>query len=172
MNDVGVFARWSVLVVTALVAQVGIVPQFPVAGVVADLMLLVAVCAGVVGGPERGAILGFVCGVAFDLTRPGPLGLSALAYTLAAAGAGAVMVQVLQPRRLLTVAVVATATAVGTLLFAVGSQLFGQHTLQNPRLWTIVSVITVVNALLALPAIRACRWAEGTGPPLLGVVDV
>jgi rod shape-determining protein MreD len=172
MNDVGLVARWSMLVLTALVLQVGVVPQFPVAGVVADLMLLVAIAAGVVGGPERGAVMGFVCGFVFDLTRPGPLGLSALAYTLAAAGAGGVMVQILQARRLLTVAVVATATAVGTLLFAVGSQLFGQHTLENPRLWTIVSVVTLLNGLLALPAVRASRWAEGTPPPPLGVVDV
>jgi rod shape-determining protein MreD len=152
-----------------------VVPQFQVLGVTCDLMLLVAMCAGIVGGPERGAIVGFWCGLLLDLARgTGALGLSALAYTVAAAAVGALMIQVLQMRRLLAMAVVATGSAAGVLLYAVGGQLFGEHTLSTPRLWTIILVIALVNGLLAPIALRPCRWAErrDDSAPVLGSIDV
>jgi rod shape-determining protein MreD len=174
-GETGLVVRWSLIVITAVILQVGVVPQFLVFGVVCDLLLLIAMCAGVVGGPERGAIVGFWCGLLFDLMRgTGALGLSALAYTLAAAAVGALMIQVLQMRRLLAMAVVATGSAAGTLLFAVEGQLFGEHTLTTPRIWTIIAVIAFVNGALATPALRACRWAErrDESAPVLGSIDV
>lgn len=168
-------ARWSVLVITALVVQVGVVPQFPIMGVVANLLLLVAVSAGVVGGPERGAIVGFCCGLLLDLLRgSGALGLSALAYTLVAAAVGATMTQVLQVRRWSAMGIVAAGSATGTLLFAVEGQLFGEHTLTNSKLWTIVVVIALVNGLLSPLSLRVARWAERRhdDPKVLGAIDV
>jgi rod shape-determining protein MreD len=175
MRESGLVARWSVLLITALVLQVGVAPQFPVMGVVANFLLLVAVCAGVVGGPDRGAIVGFFAGLLLDLARgTGALGLSALAYTLTAAVVGALMIQVLQTRRLMSMAVVATASAAGTVLFAVGGQLFGEHDLTKPRLWTIVTVVAVVNGVLTPLVLRACRWAErrDESAPILRSIDV
>jgi rod shape-determining protein MreD len=171
----GLVARWSVIVITALLLQVGVVPQFQVVGVTCDIMLLVAMCAGVVGGPERGAIVGFWCGLLLDLARgTGALGLSALAYTVAAAAVGALMIQVLQMRRLLAMVVVAAGSAAGTLLYAVGGELFGENTLETPRLWTIIAVVALVNGLLAPLALRPCRWAErrDDSAPVLGSIDV
>jgi len=173
MNEGSLVARWSVVVVTALLLQIGFAPNFPVFGVVPDLMLLVSVCAGVAGGPERGAIVGFFCGILFDLIRNGTLGISSLAYTVTAAVVGALMIQVLQMRRLLAMAVVATGSAAGALLYAVGAQLFGQNTLTNPRLWTIVAVVALVNGLLSPIVLRVARWAERRDElrPALGAVD-
>ena len=120
MIEVVLIARWSLLVITALVLQVGMAPEFRVFGVVGNLLLLVAVSGGVAGGPDRGAIVGFCCGLLMDLARgSGALGLSALAYPLVAGGVGATMTQVLQMRRLPTMGIVAAGSAVGTLLFAV-----------------------------------------------------
>jgi rod shape-determining protein MreD len=175
MREGGLLARWSVLLVTALVLQVGVAPQFPVFGVVADYMLLVAVCAGVVGGPDRGAIVGFFAGLLLDLARgTGALGLSALAFTLTGAVVGALMIQVLQTRRLMSMAVVTTASAGGTLLFAVEGQLFGEHDLTNPHLWRIVGLVAVINGILAPLMLRACRWAERRDEtaPILRSIDV
>ena len=168
-------ARWSLLVITALVLQVGMAPEFPVFGVVGNLLLLVAVSGGVAGGPDRGAIVGFCCGLLMDLARgSGALGLSALAYTLVAAGVGATMTQVLQMRRLPTMGIVAAGSAVGTLLFAVEGQLFGERTLTNPRLMTIVVVAALVNGALSPLALRFAAWAERRPeePKVLGAVDV
>lgn len=165
MNRGGLIARWSVLVVSTLVLQVGVAPEFQILGVVANLLLLLAVCAGAVGGPERGAIVGFCCGLLLDLARGwGALGLSALAYTLIAAGVGATMTQVLQMQRFLSMGVVAAGSAAGTLLFAIEGQLFGEHTLTNPKLWTIVIVTALVNGVLSPVALRMARWAERRDP--------
>lgn len=175
MIEVVLVVRWSVLVITALVVQVGVAPEFPVLGVVVNLMLLVAVGAGVVGGPERGAVVGFFCGLLLDLLRgSGALGLSALAYTLVGAAIGATMTQVLQVRRWSSMAIVAAGSATGTVMFAVEGQLFGERTLTNPRLWTIVTVGALLNGALSPIALRAARWAERRDdePKVLGAIDV
>jgi rod shape-determining protein MreD len=174
-GELGLVTRWSVIIITTLLLQVGVVPQFQVLGVTCELLLLISLCAGVVGGPERGAIVGFWCGLALDLARgTGALGLSALAYTLTAAAVGALMIQVLQMRRLLAMAVVATGSAAGTLLYAVGGELFGEDTLSTPHLWRIIAVTAFVNGLLAPLALRPCRWAErrDDSAPVLGSIDV
>ena len=64
------------------VLQVGLFAQLPVDGARADVMILLGIAAGFVGGPERGAIVGFAAGLAIDLVLPTPLGLSALVYCI------------------------------------------------------------------------------------------
>ena len=109
-GEAGLVTRWSVIVITALILQVGVMPQF----------------------------------------------------------------QVLQMRRLLAMVVIAAGSAAGTLLYAVGGELFGEHTLSTPRLWTIVTVVALINGLLAPLALRPCRWAErrDDSAPVLGSIDV
>ena len=61
-----------------------------VAGVAPDLMVLLAICAGLTGGAEAGAWVGFWAGLLADLFLTStPLGLSALTYCLVGAAVGA-----------------------------------------------------------------------------------
>lgn len=168
--------RWFVVVVTATVLQIGIAPNFPVGGVIADFLLLVSIASGIAAGPQRGAIVGFWSGLAYDFIRPGPLGLSALAYTIIGFVVGSLLVSVLQVRRWLAAGIVVVATMAGELLAAVGSQLFGGQTLTNPRLWTIVTICGVINGALSLGVVPVARWAEGAtamaeGGGMLGTID-
>jgi len=163
MTDWMMVVRWTAVVITTTLVQVGIAPQFPLFGVVADVMLLMSIAAGVAAGPQRGAIIGFWLGFLFDLVRPGPLGVSALAYTLTAFAVGTLLVSVLTVRRTLAAMVVFVASIVGTLLFATTSQLFGQNALGSPRLWAIVFVVALINLVLSLIAVPVGRWAEGAG---------
>ena len=55
MAAAGRFSRFVVLIAGALVLQVSVASQLTVFGYVLDLLLLVAVCAGVNGGSDRGA---------------------------------------------------------------------------------------------------------------------
>jgi rod shape-determining protein MreD len=176
VTDWTMVARWSVVILTTAVLQIGIAPNFLVVGVVADLMLLIAISAGVAAGPERGAIVGFWAGLAYDLIRPGPLGISALAYSLIGFAVGSLLVSVLQVRKVLAAGIVVVATMVGELTAAVGGQLFGQPTLANPRLWTIVVVTGLINGALSFLVIPVARWAEGAtamaeGGGMLGTLD-
>lgn len=174
MTDFGMIGRWALLIVTTLIAQVAVAAQFPVFGVVVDLMALLAVCAGMVAGPQRGAVVGFWAGLLFDLSRDGRLGLAALAFTITAFAVGSLVVSVLSVRRLLAMVIATAGVAAAQLLYAVVGELFGAHTLNNPRLWTIVAVTSVVGGLLSPVALACCRWADGPeerSSAMVGVVD-
>ena len=172
--DPAMIARWTLVVVTALVVQIAVAAQFPVAGTVLDFMVLVAICAAVVGGPQRGAIVGFACGLLYDLARDGRLGLSALAFSLVAFLVGMLLVSVLDIRRGLVALIVALGSAAGELTYALLGEVFGEHTLTHPRLWPIIGTIAVVNGVLAIPAIKISEWAEGPQEQpstMMGAVD-
>ena len=85
--------RWllaTVLLVLAQVVDVTVLARTPLAGLGADLTLLVVVALALVEGAVTGATLGLLAGLLADLTPPatGPLGLSALGYLLAGVVAG------------------------------------------------------------------------------------
>lgn len=165
MSRSALIARWALVVITAFVVQVGVVPQIPVFGVVGDLMVAVTLGAGLVGGAERGAIVGFWCGFLFDLVRPGTLGISSLAYCLCGFAVGLLAVSVLQFGRPATIVLMGAGSAVATLLFASIAQVFGEHTLTNPSLWRIVGVVSLLNVIAAPLVVWACRLAEGEHLP-------
>jgi rod shape-determining protein MreD len=163
VTDWVMIARWTVLVVTTTILQIGLAPQFPVFGVVADLMLTMSIAAGIAAGPQRGAIVGFWLGLFYDAIRPELLGLSALTYALVAYGVGSLLVAVITVRRVLAAIVMFVASAVGVLGYAVVAELFGQHTLTNDRLFTIMFVVALVAAVLSPLLVPVARWAEGEG---------
>ena len=61
--------RLALVLFGGLVLQTAVVPHFAVAGRIVDVMLLLAVCAGMLAGPERGATVGFFAGVGTDLIK-------------------------------------------------------------------------------------------------------
>lgn len=165
MSEGAFVGRWTLLVVTMLFLQVGLIPQFPVAGVVGDAMVALAVCAGLVGGVERGAIVGFWAGVLFDLVRPGPIGVCALSYCIVGVLAGLLAVSVLQFGRPLGMVIVAAGSVVGTLLYAVVAEVFGENTLDTTHFGRIVLIVAALNGLGAPLMLWLCRLAEGVHAP-------
>ncbi|MFN8050632.1 MAG: rod shape-determining protein MreD [Acidimicrobiales bacterium] len=162
MTPLHVAARWSLVILVAFVLQIALVTQIKVFGVTPDIMVVLAVCAGLSGGAQRGAVVGFWLGLAFDLPRTEhPLGISALAYCLVAFVAGIAQVVVLQSGRIMSMAIVAVASLLGVLLFAVEGQFFGGDTLANPHLATILGVSALVGALLSRIGLRVAGWADG-----------
>ena len=66
--------RALLVVVVALALQLTVVLDVRVSGVHPDLMVGLAIAAGLAGGTQRGAIIGFLSGVVLDLFLPTPLG--------------------------------------------------------------------------------------------------
>lgn len=161
MTPIHIVLRWAFVVIVAFVLQIGLVTQIHVFGVVPDILVVLAVCAGLSGGAQRGAIVGFWIGLLFDMPRSHPLGLSALAYCLVAFVAGTAQVVILQSGRVMSMIIVATGSVLGVLLFAVEAQIFGQETLSNPHLVKILVVSVLVGAALSRPALRVAGWADG-----------
>ena len=161
MTPLHVAVRWAVVIVVAFILQIGLVTQVSVFGIVPDTLVVLAVCAGLSGGAQRGAVVGFWIGLTFDIMRPGPLGLSALAYCLVAFVAGMAQVVVLASGRAMSLAIVAAASFLGVLLYAVEAQFFGGSTLSNPHLASILGVAAIVGAALSRIGLRVAGWADG-----------
>ncbi|MEA2685056.1 MAG: rod shape-determining protein MreD, partial [Actinomycetota bacterium] len=157
--------RVPLLFLVALAVHLALIPVVRVAGATPDVMLLLAVAGGLVGGPVRGAILGFAAGIAVDVFLRTPMGLSALVFTLVGYSVGTVSTGVLSPSWYLPVVTASIASAAGVVLFAFVGAMLGEP-MVNRRLVTIVSVVAVGNAVLAVPMIRAVTWAMGgdSGP--------
>jgi rod shape-determining protein MreD len=153
--------RWALLLTVGLVAQVTVLTDLRIVDVHPDVMLLLAVCAGVAAGPNHGVGVGFAAGLLLDLFLPGRFGVAALSFGVAGFVAGVAGDAVIRPSRWISAAIVAVCSAGGVLLYAVLSHLLGRHTLSDPHLVPIVGIVAAVNALLAMPSLAACRWAAG-----------
>ena len=160
-EESGLFLRWATVVLIGFVLQIGVLVDLQPFGVHADAMLLLAICAGLSGGPARGAVVGFAAGLLADVMLPGTMGISALAYAMVGFGVGAVQDSVISTSRAMSVVFTALASAVGVLLYALLAQLLGQRSLSDPRLLQIVGIVALLNALLCVPALAVSRWAEG-----------
>ena len=161
MNPVGVVLRWGLVVSSAVVVQSAVTPHLALWGVVPNLMVILAVCAGLSGGAQRGAVVGFWVGLAFDVARPVPLGLSALAYTIVAFGAGTVQVVLVQAGRVISMLLVSAASVFGVLLYAVIGEVFGTNSLSHPRLAAILVVESLVAGALSRVGLRVAVWSDG-----------
>lgn len=162
MTPLHVAARWAAVIGGAFILQIGLVTQLRLFGVRPDILVVLAVCAGLSGGGQRGAVVGFWLGLAFDMMRVEyPLGLSSIAYLLVAFIAGTAQVVVLQSGRLMSMLIVAAGSVLGVLLFAVEQQFFGGDALTNSHLPQILLTTAVVGALTSRIGLRVAGWADG-----------
>lgn len=154
-------ARTAVVLATALALQVAVAPWLPIAGVQVDLLLLVSLAAGLAGGPERGARVGFLAGILWDLTVAGPFGLSALAYCLAGYFVGSLQRSVVGPTWWAPIPGAALAGGAAVLFYAAVGVLLGHTDWLDPHTLVIAAVVALTSAALVLPAIRILSWTEG-----------
>ncbi len=151
--------RAPLVVVTALVLHLAVLSRVRLAGVMPDLMLLLAVAAGLTGGPSRGAAFGFVSGMTVDLFLETPLGLSALVFTLVGFAVGTVGTGILRSSWWIPVLAAFLASAAGEVLFALAAATVGESHMVTGRLLVIAPVVGALNALLAPLTVRVVGWA-------------
>jgi rod shape-determining protein MreD len=159
-DAVGVARVALVLVVCALL-QAGLVSWLNIGGYVPDLLLLMAIAAGAVLGPDRGALVGFACGLMTDLMVTTPFGMWALVGCLCGAVAGSLRETVALrngARRSLTFAAIGIGA---TFTFVVLARLTDQADLRPVDVSAAALLIGVVAAALSRPAMRAMAWAAG-----------
>jgi rod shape-determining protein MreD len=151
-------------VLLALLLHTLVLSRLRVAGVTPDLMLLLAVAGGITGGPERGAVLGFVSGLVIDLFLQTPLGLSALVFSVVGYAVGTVHTGVLRSAWWIPVLTALVASAAGEALYALSGTVVGQPRLVTVRLLVIVGVVGLLNAVLAPLAVRVVGWSLASRP--------
>ncbi len=151
--------RLPPVLLVAVVLHTAVFPQLRVFGVAADVLLLVAIAAGLSGGADRGAAVGFCAGLLADCFLQTPFGLSALTYSLVGYGVGAFQATVLHQGRWITLMTTFVASAIGVLLFAAIATVVGHDDMVTLRLFGIAGVVASINAAMALGAVRALSWA-------------
>lgn len=157
--------RLGLIVVSTLVIQLAVLDDVTLFHTHPDALLLVAVAGGLVGGPQRGAVVGFLAGLAADLFLATPFGLSALAFTLVGFGVGMARASLIQPAWWLTPVTGALASAAGVVVYALLSATVGQYQVLGDRLVVVVGVVALANGVLALVVVPMVRWALGSGLP-------
>jgi rod shape-determining protein MreD len=147
--------RITVVAVVALLVEATLGPDLRIMGVGPDLSLLLAICAGMTGGPEAGALVGFTVGLLADLTMATtPIGLTALSWCLVGFAVGMVRANVTLDNRSALPVVAFVASLGGILAFLVIGDLVGQPELSglsHAYLLRVAVIESGWNALLAIP---------------------
>jgi rod shape-determining protein MreD len=129
-----------------------------------DLLLGLVVVAGVVTGPEQGAIFGFVAGIVADLFLPTPFGMSALVWCLLGYAIGSLQATILPQGRLSLPVTALVGSAAGEVLFALVGSVLGLPAMIGPRLAVIAAIVAGVNALVSWPLAKGVRWSVARHP--------
>jgi rod shape-determining protein MreD len=157
-----------VVVLTALLAQVTVINRLPLPLGHPDLLVVVVIAFGLVGGPQRGAVIGFATGLAADLMPPSDhlAGRLAFAYTLVGYLAG--LLEDIEERSVFTtVFVVAVGAGIAVVVYAGLGVLVGDPTVTvhtTTRAVVAVVVYDVVLAPFVVPLVSgASRRLEPAG---------
>ncbi|HTT89478.1 MAG TPA: rod shape-determining protein MreD [Acidimicrobiales bacterium] len=155
----------AIVLLIGILLQTSFGADLRVNNIAPDFMLLLAVCAGYVGGPDEGAVVGFAAGLLSDLfLQDTPFGLAALAACLAGFAAGWARTNFLRLRLALVPVIAAAGTALGVVLFIVLGYLVGEAQLIAPGKRWLVEVVVIeatYAAVFALPAVGLMYWALG-----------
>lgn len=154
-------ARLMLVIFGVLVLHASLLQGLRAAGIPADGLVLVAVVGGALGGPERGAVIGFSAGLVADLFLQTPFGLSALAYCLAGFTTGVLQGNVIRAAWWIMPVTAFVGSAVGVAFYALIGAMVGVQDLVRPTLPLIALSVGLVNAALSIPVARAMTWAMG-----------
>jgi rod shape-determining protein MreD len=156
-------ARAAALVLVVLLVQVTIASDLHVLGVQPELLLLVAASAGVVAGPDRGAIVGFSAGLAYDIFLQTPFGLTALVYASVGYATGSVQLQLASQTRRARMSSVAVASAAGVLLWVAVGRVVDEAQVPLGSVVRVALVAGVLNGVVGLAGTRALAWVFAPG---------
>ena len=151
--------RLVLIAFAALPVQTTFFSDVRLSGVAVQLMLGLAVSAGVIAGSENGAFAGFICGLMFDLVLSSPLGLLAFLYGLAGWIAGSVHSRLVANPWWLNVLAVGVVSALATVAQPVLANWVGVEGWISLGLIKIVAVVALANMVLSFFTLPLMRWA-------------
>ena len=152
--------RYFIVISVSAFLQYAVFNQFRLADVSADLLLVVAIAAGINAGAERGAVVGFVSGLCLDLMVVTPFGLGAISGLVAGVVAGRLEAATVHSARWLTMTIAVLSSGAGVLTFVISGSLLGRSEMWSLRVLAVIAIVGISSAILVFPMIRACRWAD------------
>jgi len=155
----GPLVRVIPLGLVLLALQRTIFVEVQVAGVIIQIMIATAAAAGVVGGSERGALVGFVFGVMFDLAEGTPLGSTAAAMTIAGVVGGLLALIAADPHWWLAAIFTGLGAAAGALTIPVVRVFIGEPEPFQDELFVVVPIVAVSAAVMSPLLVPLARWS-------------
>ena len=155
----------AAILITAILLQSTVFSQLRLLGVRPELLYLVTIVIALNEGPNEGAVVGFIAGLAEDLLLNQPKGITALTLTLLGYAVGLSRQYIVSPSPLVPTVVVAIATAIGIGFYEVVSFLLGQFDASLSFAVRVALLTALYNAVLTpilAPLIR--RIVEGSRP--------
>ncbi|MEY2431622.1 MAG: rod shape-determining protein MreD [Acidimicrobiaceae bacterium] len=154
------YARPAFVVFMLVTVQTTLFADLDFFGAKGDIVVLLPIAAGIAGGRDRGAIVGFVAGLSLDLVVHGtPTGFFALGYTLVGYIVGMVQAGVLRAAWWIPVLTACGGSVLSVVTLAVVGKFIGLEGLFDRRLFTICLVVAAINGALVLPMMRVVRWS-------------
>jgi len=151
--------RIGLVVLGFVVVQQTVMLDVRVGGVHPDIMILLPIVAGIAGGPARGASMGFSAGLVADLFLPTPFGLSALVGSVIGFAVGVTTLALDRSALWLAPTAALGGSALYEISYAVVGSVIGQPQMLHVDVLRIVVVVSLTNAVLAIPALRLVTWA-------------
>jgi rod shape-determining protein MreD len=155
----------AAVVITALLLQSTVFGSLRLLGVRPELLYLVTISFALLEGPNEGATVGFVSGLAQDFLMNEPKGLTALTLTLLGYGVGMFRQFIVSPSPLVPTIVVAVGTAAGIAFYEIVSVLLGNFHEEAAYGVKVALLTATYNAVLTpilYPVLR--RITEGSRP--------
>jgi rod shape-determining protein MreD len=146
--------------VTLVVLQTTVFPHLRVFDAAPDLLLVATAAMAYEEGAERGAIFGFVGGLAIDLFLASPVGLSALSFALTGYLLGVFQGGFVRDTKLLAPVLGFVAGLVGGTIFVLVGGIVGEEGFLAFRSVRIVIVAALYDALVAFAIFPFMRWAN------------
>ncbi len=145
------------IMVVAAALQTTLFTDVRVAGVSPELLVVMAALAGLYGGPEAGASIGFIGGLLYDSALSSPFGLTALVYCCLGYIIGSVQSTLHEPGWWLSSGVAALGAGLGTATVALGGEVIGQD-LVDGRFIRIVVVAAACGLVIGPLVAPLMRW--------------
>jgi rod shape-determining protein MreD len=122
------------------------------------VLAMAAACGAGGGGPQKGALAGFVLGLMYDLGVGTPLGSSSISMGLGGFTAGYVTSITTDPQWWLAALFTGLGAAVGETAVPVVRAFIGEEHVFTPRLYTIVPVVAVSAMVMSPVLVPLGRW--------------
>ena len=133
--------RVPALAVVVVTVQTVVISQIHLLGVSPDLVVLCAVASGLVGGPQRGTVAGFVFGLVYDLALTTPFGLWTLVLCVTGFAVGLTRNEAIRDNRWLQTAIVFLASGAAVVAYSGVATVFGSEGIFTLRLVPTALVI-------------------------------
>jgi len=143
------FLGYGLILVVGLLLETAGSPGLSLFGVKPELMLLLVMLFTMIWGPRRGAAFGFCAGLLQDLLVGRFIGLNGIVLMLLAYTIGFITEQLFKENLLVRFAAVLGGTALGQILYLLGTAAFGMDISWPAIRWQAIVAASVVNALLS-----------------------